>query len=392
MATKIYTIQDLQNMDNDLAGEYELANDIDAAATEGWNAGAGFSPIGLAAASTFTGSFDGKEFEISNLHINRPSTHRIGLFRYPSGAIIQNVRLYNVVITGQWYTGVVAGYSYYTAYSNCITSGLIIGTDDEVGGIAGYSYLDTFEDCISHCKVETTDSYAYIGGLVGYSYRSTYLRCKSIGDILGTGDCGGLIGYSDSDIISLSCSLSNILEAMDTDFGEFGGLIGYSRGDTIADSYARGNVESIHSSGAIVGGLIGYARGVGTLDNSFSTGLLEVADEGSSDVGGLIGLQYSTPITVTESFWDKDTSGRATSAGGVGKTTAEMKQEQTFLDASWDLDDIWGVSVSINDGYPELQWVEPPIIPPDPLPPVRLKITPYTLPYRSLKIYTGRRI
>jgi len=52
MATKIYNVYDLQNINNALSGDYELANDIDASATSGWNYDdslgqyLGFSPIG----------------------------------------------------------------------------------------------------------------------------------------------------------------------------------------------------------------------------------------------------------------------------------------------------------------------------------------------------------
>jgi len=42
----IYDVDDLQDMENDLDAYYELADDIDASATSGWNGGKGFAPIG----------------------------------------------------------------------------------------------------------------------------------------------------------------------------------------------------------------------------------------------------------------------------------------------------------------------------------------------------------
>ncbi len=42
----IYGVTDLQAMNNSLAAYYELANDIDASATSGWNSGKGFEPVG----------------------------------------------------------------------------------------------------------------------------------------------------------------------------------------------------------------------------------------------------------------------------------------------------------------------------------------------------------
>ena len=72
-----YVVSDvngLQNMNLDLAGDYTLANDIDASATSGWNGGLGFVPIGTFG-SGFSGSLDGQGFTISNLFINRSEEH-----------------------------------------------------------------------------------------------------------------------------------------------------------------------------------------------------------------------------------------------------------------------------------------------------------------------------
>lgn len=68
MSITITNITDLQKIGNDpsypLGGDYELGNDIDASATNTWNAGAGFDPIGTYA-SPFTGTFDGKSYSIT---------------------------------------------------------------------------------------------------------------------------------------------------------------------------------------------------------------------------------------------------------------------------------------------------------------------------------------
>ena len=54
-----------------------------------------------------------------------------------------------------------------------------------------------------------------------------------------------------------------------------------------------------------------------------------------SDVGGLVGRNYQG--TVSNSFWDTETSGQATSAGGTGKNTTEMKDIATFSGAGWNI-------------------------------------------------------
>jgi len=115
-----------------------------------------------------------------------------------------------------------------------------------------------------------------------------------------------------------------------------GGLVGDNTG-RIINSYARSGV----SGDRIVGGLVGsngyiqrrdvYSESPGEIINSYSTG----AVSGTSDVGGLVGLHEIGPVI--SSFWDIQTSGQTKSAAGVGKTTGQMRDFQTYLDAGWDL-------------------------------------------------------
>jgi len=96
---------------------------------------------------------------------------------------------------------------------------------------------------------------------------------------------------------------------------------------------------------------------ISTVSNCYATGSVS----GSSIVGGLVGYDYFG--TVTASFWDIDTSGQLTSAGGEGKTTAEMKTLSTFTSAGWDFVgetangylDTWRMCADGVD-YPQLNW------------------------------------
>jgi hypothetical protein len=66
--------------------------------------------------------------------------------------------------------------------------------------------------------------------------------------------------------------------------------------------------------------------------------------------------------TETGCFWDIQTSGQGTSAGGTGKTTADMRKAKTFLDAGWGFvgeiqngtEDIWAICE--EQDYPKLAW------------------------------------
>jgi hypothetical protein len=69
---------------------------------------------------------------------------------------------------------------------------------------------------------------------------------------------------------------------------------------------------------------------------------------------------------VIHCFWDIQTSGQTTSAGGTGKKTAEMQTASTFLEAGWDFvgetangtQDIWRILQGKD--YPRLWWEQPP--------------------------------
>src|SRR5439155_2662926 len=72
------------------------------------------------------------------------------------------------------------------------------------------------------------------------------------------------------------------------------------------------------------------------VDSSYATG----AVSGSSNVGGLVGV--NSLGTVTNSYWDTQTSGRATSAGGAGATGLTTAALQTGGLPAGFSSSIWG--------------------------------------------------
>ena len=99
------------------------------------------------------------------------------------------------------------------------------------------------------------------------------------------------------------------------------------------------------------GGLVG-SDDAGTTTNCYSTGNVS----GNDNVGGLVGYRERFG-RVVNSFWDIETSRQTKSAGGTGKTTAEMKQKATFT--NWDFDTVWDIIEGHT--YPFLREVPPPI-------------------------------
>jgi hypothetical protein len=68
---------------------------------------------------------------------------------------------------------------------------------------------------------------------------------------------------------------------------------------------------------------------------------------------------------VTDSFWDIETSGQTSSAGGTGKNTTEMQDIATFTGADWNIiavansstrnpSYIWNIVDNVT--YPFLSW------------------------------------
>jgi hypothetical protein len=109
---------------------------------------------------------------------------------------------------------------------------------------------------------------------------------------------------------------------------DVGGLLGLNEG-IVSNCHAMGNV----TGDSDVGGLVGSNSG--TVNNSYSTG--NVA--GDEYVGGLVGHNYfrTGEGTVSNCFWDIETSGQTTSDGGTGKNATEMQDIATFSGAGWDI-------------------------------------------------------
>ena len=184
----------------------------------------------------------------------------------------------------------------------------------------------------------------YVGGLVGTNF-GTVSNCYSTGSVIGGTYVGGLVGLNKSGGEITECYSTGSVN------GKYsGGLVGFNIG-TVSNCYSTGSVNGKYC----IGGLVGYNVGFGTVSNCYSTGSVN----GNTLIGGLIGRNLNA--TVSNSFWDTQTSGRSTSAGGsgaMGRTTTEMQTQSTFTSVGWDFIDIW-----VMYGYPVFVWVvSPPVV------------------------------
>lgn len=299
----------------------------------------------------FTGSFDGNGHVIRNLtYTTTAAGNYAGLFGYTSYAIIKNLGLEDVnIYTGGGRIGGLVGEQDYGAITFCYTTGSVTST--------------------------TASSYAYAGGLVGYQYSgaitSSYSTVTVVSTAYSSAINGGLVGWQFSGSITSSCSTGNIAATSTLATAYAGGLVGtqnYGAGP-ITSCYSTGNVVSTSNGPSIYGsGVDVFAGGLGaacdgSVVNCYSTGQVSATGNHFVYKGGLLGYSIGT---VTACFWDINTSGLITSAGGTGKTTVEMKMLSTFTSAGWDFtnetangtSDIWRMC---TDGitYPRLNWQSP---------------------------------
>ncbi len=345
---------------------YIQTEDINATDTENWDNAAGFSPIGEDPfiynndyAIAFTGVYNGDGKTISNLKIYRPETNNIGLFHYVLGEI-KNLGLIDVNITGSGNVGALVVMNFSGTVSNSYSTGEING-NNYVGGLVGISSYGEISNSYSTVEINGND---YVGGLVGISSYGEISNSYSTGEINGNNYVGGLVGISSDGEISNSYSTGEINGNNDV-----GGLVGILYGE-MSNSYSTGEINGNNSVGGLVGSSIGemsnsYSTGKingnncvgglvgaynGEISNSYSTGEIN----GNNDVGGLVGAYNGEIIN---SFWNTETSGQNTGVGSginegaIGKTTAEMKLQFTYVD--WDFTGTWKMEA---DNYPVLQW------------------------------------
>jgi hypothetical protein len=399
MALEIWDWYDLYDIRGNLGGSYILMDDLDST-TSGYeelaspkaNDGKGWQPIGTYD-DQFAGSFDGQGYEVRDLFIDRADESGVGLFGDAGSGVIKNIGVVNVTVTGNSSVGGLVGASTDTV-SNSYSAGSVAGSE-YIGGLVGYS-TGNVSDSYSAASVTGSES---VGGLVGAS-TGTVSNSYSSANVTGTGQqeslcLGGLAGintgnvsssYSSGDVtgtgyqqslclgglvglntgtVSNSHSTANVTGAGEQQSLYVGGLVGINTG-TVGNCYCGGNVIGTGKQKLLcVGGLVGVNMGGGSykgiVSNSYSSGNV-TGEQQSSYVGGLVGASTGT---VGNSFWDIETSGRTTSAGGTGKTTAQMKSIATFSGATWNIVTVANPATrnpsyvwNIVDGetYPFLSW------------------------------------
>jgi hypothetical protein len=286
-----------------------------------------------------------------------------GLVGQNDGMISDSYATGSVSVVGDYpdYAGGLVGTNGYMSISNCSASGNVIGYR-YVGGLAGSNHGTISRSCATG----NVSGGSILGGLVANNYagsgpfgdaNGTITESYATGTVSGTSnEIGGLVARNYSGPISNCYAVGNV-----TGHTQLAGLVAGNYGGAISNCYATGSVTATADWGADnTAGLVGLQEDGGTIRKCYSTGHVSW---GYPENGGGGFLGRNTSGAVQYSFWNTQTSGWSTSAGGTGKTTAEMQTQTTFTDVGWDFlgesangtEDIWRLCVDLTS-YPLLAW------------------------------------
>lgn len=351
-----------------LAQRYALANNLDLS-------GSNFGPIGTLA-TPFTGVFEGVGNTIANLtQTNQASSS--ALFAATQVATLRDFNMTNVSLTHDGtgaiptYVGAVVGYADNnapggtsgTTLKNISVSGNIsinkAHSQNIIGGVIGVlEGFGTATNIRSSINVTQTGTdvaqTANVGGLVG-SNSGTITQSYASGAVSGIGTVGGFAGLNDG-TITQSYSTGNVTlnnpaatagsaDSLNGTIALFaGGFVGVNgaRGTgvgTITQSYSTGavnvNAGSNRPGQLIITPMAGGFTGTntrrftgdsingGTINEVFATGYV---GGNATQSGGIVGKNNSSFTgsingTVTNAYWDTQTTGQTTITGDAGAST-----------------------------------------------------------------------
>ncbi|QQN69254.1 hypothetical protein IYN88_21550 [Comamonas testosteroni] len=304
--TAIQDVQQLQAIQNDLAGRYALVNHIDASATAGWNLNAGiyngFVPIGSNSDNTdatrFTGSFDGLGHSIRDLTVNVTQPQYLD----SSGYSFSNAGLFGA-------TGSAARIAHVGLDNASIkASG---GVWNSAGALAGWN-----------------------SGAILQSYATGNATAEG-----GSGNsAGALVGKNHG---------GNISQSYATGSGSI----------SISQSYATGSATAEGGSGNSAGALVGVNIN-GNISQSYATGSATAKDGNANFAGALAGENYGS---ISQSYWSADRNPGQPGVGNnsgldaesQGLTDAEFQKASSFAAWGSDIDDQGGTGAAwrIYEGH-----------------------------------------
>jgi hypothetical protein len=388
LAIQVWTAQDLDNVRNDLSGDYIQMADIDIedliyGEYDDFNSigGGGFHPN--YPGDPFTGKYNGNGFKIKNFKNHWGNSLEmeydyLGLFGIVSGsAQIINVHLQDVYLVANRRSGVLIG-SIHNSVNVIVRNCSVTKSNNPL-----IRYTEYTPEGASHFFWGSGNSYSGAGGLIGAIGNGgpeNVLIENCVVDQLYIRNSpshnqtwqltAGFIGYIEiesGNVIIQKCGTRVTMENFysSTFRPSLGGFAGWS--ETIGvnatilflDCFAIGELIVTGTRGGFGGFAEDQYNQGGNLDyiNCYAAFISNNTSYGQ----GFLGYNYNEPfpVNVINCYYDVtkwDEPEWDITPKGEPRTTLEMTYPHnmnTYVD--WDFEDIWRINDGINDGYPLLQ-------------------------------------
>ena len=405
--TPVSSKEELSAIRENLNGKYYLTNDIVftsadfASGGPYYNGGNGWKPIGTKD-EPFTGILDGNGYSILGIYVYVPISYKTassinpsyaGVFGYANGATYKNITADGGTVHAQtdyslcsWYAGGLVGFCVDTLLTNCHNGNTVMGMD--CGGIAGNCSGGVITNCTNRGVITQSQEALSCGGIVGVVGSSTISNCHNYGLIANDWNihyAGGVVGRSvTSEVIIEYCSNYGTVGRGRYVDGVFrsGGIIGcaeyatirynynvgtvsgqdpggilggsyFSEGDTvwIYDCYNRGSIDRYGERYVHAAGISGSG---GIICNCYNIGRIYAGSAFSSISKEYTAAIAMTPNSITNCYAD-NTQTYTYNDGAILCSTADMKLQSTY--ENFDFDTVWGISATVNNGYPYLKQV-----------------------------------
>lgn len=343
-STGVSTAEDLQEMEEDLDGDYVLEDDID-----GEDFDDDFEPIGDSD-NPFNGTFDGNGNTISNL--TNDDEDDPCPFEGEGGETTSATAL-SADSEEEEVRGVPVFCNLDGGASN-----VTIETEGGSFGLAG-----TIESDGEVSGVHVSGS-AGRGAIAGVCRGAIVCSSSSATIVAEDGVAGGLVGVAEGGAEIHKTQVTGDVN-VEGDSGFVGGLVGRLNDSEVHNSSARGEVIQ---GGEAAGGLIGSMQSGAEVSTSYAVG----EPDGVNKQAGLVGNVFeegSTPL-LRDSYWDTETTGQQEAVPGVdvdgitvnnaeGLATQEMQGASAVDNMSGlDFEVVWREVTEPENDYPVLQCIE----------------------------------
>ncbi|MCH1517023.1 MAG: DUF285 domain-containing protein, partial [Flavobacteriaceae bacterium] len=344
--------------DDGNGNKYDDPDDCNAnGANDGW--------LPIALGGIFKGNYNGSDFKIANLAMNRGSNN-LGFISQANSGEIAKLTLENVNFTETSAGKNVGGAVGFTSGSFRIYEVRVTGSIDGsspgseyLGGVAGHVsgsssvYDSSFKGDVTGSKTLSN----FVGGITGRHSSDEELRLSIVygnTSITGGTYTGGIAGKIDNIAQGKTLKLlASLADVTGTDY--VGGIAGEIEGAapttdfTVQYNYVSGDILGENTVGGMLGKFDDFAgyiveHNVITSIASSTIGVAQV-DPSVEQPWSAVGLT---------SYFDNERALQSTSVAASGQSTADMKNQSTYT-SGWGgthFVDNFTIDANVNQGYP----------------------------------------